>query len=133
MHGEAFSMLKDVLEAGLVWRVGNGENIKIWGDKWLTSSPYYLFSPPHQGLDLEARVSKFIDPSTGWWNFPLVRNFFPPEEADRICKVAISSLQNADIQIWKGTSTGVFSVKSAYHLEIQRQSRSKGECVFSSG
>jgi hypothetical protein len=119
---------KDVLEARLVWRVGNGENIKIWRDKWLTSSPHYLFSPPHQGLDLEARVSKLIDPSTGWWNFPLIRSIFLPNEADRICKVAISPLQNADIQIWNGTSTRVFSVKSAYHLEIQRWSRSKGEC-----
>jgi hypothetical protein len=73
-------------------------------------------------------VNKLIDPSTGWWNFQLVRSIFPSEEADQICKVAISPLQNADIQIWNGTSTFVFLVKSVYHLEIQRQSRSKGEC-----
>lgn len=30
--------------------------------------------------------------------------------------------------IWKGTAIGVFSVKSAYHLKLQRRSRSKGEC-----
>jgi hypothetical protein len=45
---------KDVLEAGLVWQVGNGEKIKIWRDKWLPSSPHYLLSLAHQGLDLEA-------------------------------------------------------------------------------
>jgi hypothetical protein len=42
------------LEAGLVWQVGNGEKIKIWRDKWLPSSPHYLLSLAHQGLDLEA-------------------------------------------------------------------------------
>lgn len=26
---------REVLEAGLVWRVGNGEKIHFWGDIWL--------------------------------------------------------------------------------------------------
>jgi hypothetical protein len=26
----------DLLERGLVWRVGNGEHIAIWGDRWLS-------------------------------------------------------------------------------------------------
>jgi hypothetical protein len=28
---------RDVLTGGLLWRVGNGESINIWGDKWLPS------------------------------------------------------------------------------------------------
>jgi hypothetical protein len=73
-------------------------------------------------------VSELIDPSTGWWNFPLVRSIFSPDEAERICRVAISPLLNSDVQIWNGNLTGVFSVKSAYHLQIQRRSQSNGEC-----
>jgi hypothetical protein len=30
-----------VLEGGLVWRVENGEHIKIWGNKWLLSLSTY--------------------------------------------------------------------------------------------
>jgi hypothetical protein len=29
---------RKVLEDGLLWRVGNGESIRIWDDKWLHSS-----------------------------------------------------------------------------------------------
>jgi hypothetical protein len=37
---------RKVLEVGLVWRVGNGEQIHIWGDKWLlTPSTYKIQSP----------------------------------------------------------------------------------------
>jgi hypothetical protein len=28
-----------VLEWGLMWRLGNGEDIRIWGDKWLLTTP----------------------------------------------------------------------------------------------
>jgi len=28
---------RGVLEGGIRWRVGNGEKIRIWKDKWLTS------------------------------------------------------------------------------------------------
>lgn len=83
---------KEVLEEGLVWRVGNGEEIKIWRDRWLPPHSPYLFFPPNQWLDFDARVSMIIDPSTGWWNLPLVRRLFSPEEAERICNVALSPL-----------------------------------------
>jgi hypothetical protein len=41
---------RGVLEAGLRWRVGNGEKIKIWGDRWLPPpSTSSLFSLPRVG------------------------------------------------------------------------------------
>jgi hypothetical protein len=37
----------DLLKQGLVWRVGNGESINIWGDRWLpTPITYTVQSPP---------------------------------------------------------------------------------------
>lgn len=76
-----------VLERGLVWRVWNGEQIKIWGDKWLFSPSTYHVQSPVRGLDPEARVSSLIDPDIRWWNFPLIRVSFNMDEADRICRV----------------------------------------------
>jgi hypothetical protein len=29
---------KAIIEKGMLWRVGNGETIKIWGDRWLPNS-----------------------------------------------------------------------------------------------
>jgi hypothetical protein len=85
------------LEAGFVWWVENGEKIKIWKDRWLPPPCTFLFCPPHHGLDFAALVSMLIDPTIGWWIFPLVRSIFPLEEAKQICSVAHSPLRNSDI------------------------------------
>jgi hypothetical protein len=34
----SFCYARETLEGGLWWRVGNGESIKVWKDKWLPSS-----------------------------------------------------------------------------------------------
>jgi hypothetical protein len=60
---------RDVLERGLGWRVGNGELIRIWGDRWLPPPNSILIRNPHQELDCDSRVSKLIDPHTHWLEF----------------------------------------------------------------
>jgi hypothetical protein len=40
----------------------------------------------------------------------------------------ISPLGQDDKMIWKGTPLGLFTVKSAYHMEMQRISQERGEC-----
>jgi hypothetical protein len=54
----------------------------------------------------------------------------PPEFLlNAIMSIPISSTNQADFLIWRGTAKGMFSVKSAYHLEKEREARSKGECL----
>jgi hypothetical protein len=118
---------RKVLEDGLLWRVGNGESIKIWSDKWLSSSFSHKVHTPIRGLDGNARVSDIIDSGTGWWNISLIRSIFDPGEADLICGIPLSPLRNLDKLIWQGTSHGFFIVKSAYHAEKQRRSSAEGE------
>jgi hypothetical protein len=62
---------KHFLKNGMGWRVGNGENIKIWGDAWLPLPQVRLFPPPLVLLP-DSKVSMLIDPATGWWNLDLV-------------------------------------------------------------
>lgn len=38
----SFMVAKPLLEEGFLWKVGNGENIKIWLDKWLPQSSSYM-------------------------------------------------------------------------------------------
>jgi hypothetical protein len=44
---------KAVLDAGLVCRVGNGENIRIWGDRWLSSASLNCIRSSVRELGLE--------------------------------------------------------------------------------
>lgn len=123
----SFCFARENLEGGLWWRVGNGESIKVWKDKWLPCSSTSQILSPVNGLDEEARVSSLIDPRSGGWNMPLLRAIFSPWEVELIGSIPLSPLCKPDKLIWQATSHGCFSVKSAYHAEILRRTASDGE------
>ena len=61
------SILKglEVVRRGSRWRVGNGERISIWEDKWIpTPTTYKVISPPKPFNDYP-RVSALIDRDKG--------------------------------------------------------------------
>jgi hypothetical protein len=59
-----------------------------------------------------------INPITVWWNYRLIMENFNEEEAAHICSLALSPIQQADRLVWSGTKNGVFTVRTAYHLEL---------------
>ncbi|XP_062155219.1 uncharacterized protein LOC133863283 [Alnus glutinosa] len=109
---------REVLERGLIWRVGNGEKVRIWGDCWIPSSSNFKVHSSVAVLNSEDTVSKLIDQTLGWWNYLFIQRIFGPQEAKLICSVPISPLKSSDCLIWRGTTHGCFSVKSAYHMEV---------------
>jgi hypothetical protein len=123
------SLLKarPLLESGLKWRIGNGEKVRIWGDKWVDKSPNFQIQTPCNVLDPEARVSSLIDPVTGWWDFNRISNSFSAEDTHRICEMVISPLRQEDKLVWNGAKNGIFTVKTAYHLEMERRQNQIGE------
>jgi hypothetical protein len=42
--------------------------------------------------------------ATSWWDVPLVRTIFNPEEAETICGLPLSFLSQPNTLIWAGTS-----------------------------
>lgn len=42
-------------------RVGDGQKIKIWGDKWLLTLMTYKVTTPRRAFDDDAKVSNLID------------------------------------------------------------------------
>ncbi|XP_041020459.1 uncharacterized protein LOC121262108 [Juglans microcarpa x Juglans regia] len=82
----SFMAAKQVLQEGLVWRIGNGEAVNIWHDRWIPCpSTFKVQSPLKEGYEGRL-VSTLIDKSSGGWNIPLLRELFVVEE------VAIISL-----------------------------------------
>jgi hypothetical protein len=94
---------KHLVQAGMRWRVGNGNSIKIWGDKWIDSTSSGLIQAPVRVLGENAKVSALIDDTTHWWNYELIREIFPEEEAKRIYSMVLSPLGKSDQLVWAGT------------------------------
>ena len=87
---------REVIRQGAKWRVGNGESIKLWGDKWLSS----LQSPSLQTpltIELQnAKVSSLINHSTHQWNVQLLPNLFSQMKADQIAQLPLTRTTSED-------------------------------------
>jgi hypothetical protein len=104
------------LDEGMLWRVGNGRSIKIWGDKWLPSLMTFAIQSLVHILDSEAKVCELIGPDMQWWNIPLIKENFMEEVVEKICSMAICPRTQHDRAVWMGNKNDDFSVRSAYHL-----------------
>jgi hypothetical protein len=67
---------RQVLEQGLIWRVGNGLDIKIWEDRWLSTPISFAMQSPRRILSVDARVAELIDLVTRGWNTLLIGKVF---------------------------------------------------------
>jgi hypothetical protein len=112
-----------------VWKVGNGLNIKLWEDKWIPSTFSHKIQDPIRVLSKEAKVAEIIDLDYNWWNVPLVEHIFSLETVERICSIFISPGTQEDKLIWAGTKTGSFSVRCAFHLEVDHRTKEMGSVL----
>jgi hypothetical protein len=61
----------------MIWGVGNGNFVQIWGDNWL-STPTTAVQSLIKFLPTNANVSALIDLETKWWNLPFLHSVFSP-------------------------------------------------------
>jgi ribonuclease HI len=87
----------------------------------------YIQSPVRI-LDRNAMVSELLDRDANWWNTPIIKEIFQAEEAELICRLAVSPRSGEDRLIWNYNKNGDFSVRSAYHLAKDKFEVDKGSC-----
>ena len=108
----------EVIRKGTRRRVGNGQLIHIWEDKWLlTLTTYKVFSPPIHFDDF-SMVSALIDHETRRWKLELIWAIFLPFKADTILNMPLSYNLPEDKLIWTGNRRGDFTIKSAYYIAL---------------
>jgi hypothetical protein len=110
------SILKGVqlLNHGIIKRVGNGLTMNIWSDPWLPR-PWSRRPITPRGNAVVQRVSDLIDPYTNCWDEHLVRDLFWQEDAELILAIPIKEEMD-DFFAWHYEPKGEFTVKSAYRL-----------------
>lgn len=121
-----------ILEAGVRWRVGNGESIRILKDRWFPQP--YSFQVQSRHPNMPVWVKDLIDSDTKCWRYNEVCQWFGREEAQVILKMPLSSRGCPDKPIWHFTKHGDYTVKSGYELaeslrrngELARQGEGEG-------
>jgi ribonuclease HI len=116
-----------LLKEGLVWRVGNGATAKIWQDRWMPNLPTCKITTPPTLLAPSATVKELIDPDSKNWNYDLLVRLFSNSEVKNILTIPLCRTNQDDVLIWRGTTKGVFSVRSAYHMHKELEEADKPE------
>jgi ribonuclease HI len=114
---------KEVINLGSRWRIGNGEKVKIFKDKWLPNQVGFKVWSRCDELNEDVLVSTLIDPDTKQWKRDLLSHLFYPHEAKQILSIPISQRLPSDKIIWHFERDGEYSVRSAHHLLKQHNSR----------
>jgi hypothetical protein len=118
----------DLLEEGIIWRIGNGNSVRVRGEKWIPQPTSFSTQTCSHLIGEDTVVADLIDDSSVQWNKLFIFQNFGKEEATAICNIPLSRFLHDDKIIWRATKTGEFSVRSAYHLEKERLEKMKGEC-----
>ncbi|KAL6211771.1 hypothetical protein ACLB2K_016994 [Fragaria x ananassa] len=121
---------KELLCAGIRWRVGNGTAILIWEDKWLPSPWSFRIVTP-RFMDSNTRVSTLMT-SPSMWDVTFIQTHFLPVDADKILSIPVCERSGSDVAIWHYTNDGYYTVKSGYWLamelkQVGKSTRSSGE------
>lgn len=100
---------------GMTWRIGMGDKVKFWTDKWLSDVPLIHYEGVSELLDLDCPVSSFF--KQGWWDIKKLRATVPEEVVQKVISFSSGFNSNLeDSQIWKPNANGIFTVKSACQL-----------------
>lgn len=103
------------------WRVGTGNEIKIWEDPWIPiPSRFRIFSTKLMGCNITL-VNQLVCQQSHTWNFPILKSIFSEWEVDVIVS-SLSIRKPEDKLIWHFDKKGKFSVKSAYQIAWRWQS-----------
>jgi ribonuclease HI len=120
----------ELLKEEIIWRIGNGESVRIWEDPWLPKGDTRKPITP-KGACLLTKVNELINPVTGEWDEQLIHDIFWPEDAAEILRITIDE-QMEDWPAWHFDAKGLFLVKSAYKLAVQQRDNSTRQDASSS-
>ncbi|KAG6627185.1 hypothetical protein CIPAW_15G109000 [Carya illinoinensis] len=124
---QSFISARSLLKEGLVWRVGDGQSIDLWNDKWLPQPTSFKLQSSIRFLPSDTKVAMLIDRTTNQWNYPLVEAILDSTEAECVKRIPLSPYPTPDKLLWRGTSTGAFTVKSAYFLLLELEKQKQGQ------
>ncbi|CAL8167914.1 unnamed protein product [Prunus armeniaca] len=115
---------KDLLKAGLRWRVGNGEGIYVYQDRWVPlPMNFKIISTPQ--FDVSMKVCELFN-AAGQWDEELLKANFWEQEVKAILQIPLASNHREDKLIWHYDQSGKYSVMSGYMVACMKKQRENG-------
>ncbi|KAJ8437290.1 hypothetical protein Cgig2_006394 [Carnegiea gigantea] len=96
--------VKDIIIQGSRWIFGDGASLNIWESKWIARP--ISFKTVAELIDVEHRA----------WQEGRIRELFLSCDVDAILDIPLCSSWPTNKLIWHYNLSGLFSVKSAYHM-----------------
>ena len=115
---------REVLQLGLIRRIGTGSTTSIWSMDWLPSDsirrpiPSVARHPPQL-------VTELIDHTSIAWDRAKLQEFFTQADIDVILNIPLCNRSQLDFWAWHHDKKGVFTVRSAYRMLIMRRALSE--------
>lgn len=109
---------RDLLRAGLVWRIGDGLQVNIHHDQWIPRKG--CLTP--LGADFIPGVTKvghLLDQSGARWDGQKLEAMFSGDDARDIKQIVVGGPGVEDCLAWNYRKNGQFTVRSAYHLRME--------------
>ena len=110
---------RDVIQKGMVWRISDGQSVRVKEDKWLPKRDNSSIISPLTTI-LPETVSSFIEADQIEWKTKVIQELFLPSEASVIMGIPLSLRNTKDRVIWAYTPSGVYTTSSAYKLLTDR-------------
>jgi hypothetical protein len=99
----------ELLKKGVIWRIGNGETVKVWRDPWIPRPPGSRKPLSPRGTCRLQRVEQFLR-LDGSWNEDLLNEYMIPVDVEEILNMIVilwlgiwrkrGSLQSGVLTIW---------------------------------
>lgn len=110
---------REVVQKGMLWRVGNTSSIWIYQDNWLPGPSLKKVRSPPTFFGSNAKVSSLIDAGSQCWIQEVIDTNFLLHEASITKSIPLSFGEWEDLIIWHLHSEGDYSVKSRYRLLLE--------------
>lgn len=113
---------KEELKRGFKWVVGNGRDITVATDPWITGKDGFMVDAG-SNIDSDMKVANLFDQNSAGWDRVKVEELFSERDAEAILRIRIPRVSTDDRVSWVHNKNGQYSVKSGYRMwqEINTQ------------
>ena len=114
---------RHVIEKGMLWRVSDGSQIRVFEDSWIPGCLPTKAVPRTLECKDDSTVSSLIDQTTMEWNGQLIDQKISPYLAQRIKAIPLCRTPQEDCTVWPQSRDGNYSIKTGFQLLGELENR----------